>query len=344
VIAVVVVRRGSLPIGAEEAVDEAGGRVLLVGSDTGTAADALSGAVTDIRRWEAGPFRAGAWATTLAPELMDDPVILLPASADGRDLAPRLAAALGRPLLAPAIRVTERAVTLVRAGGLALIDVAVDEPIVATLQPGCRGTGARLLPPAPSRTLSPTLTPGHDAEPVDLVEADAATIDLTEAKRIMAGGAGLGSPAVMALLERVATALGCATGATRVVADAGWVPFSRQIGTTGAVVDPDLYVAFGISGAVQHVSGLGSPRDVVAINTDPSCPMMQFADLAIVADGPGVLEALSQRLGIDSNQRSSPVPSGAVPSGAVPSGAVPSGAVPSGAVPSGAVPSGAEDQ
>ena len=91
-------------------------------------------------------------------------------------------------------------------------------------------------------------------------QPDAATIDLAEAKRIVAGGAGLGSPEVMATLPRVAAALGCATGATRGLSDAGWVPFSRQIGTTGVVVEPDLYVAFGISGAVQHVSGIGSPR------------------------------------------------------------------------------------
>ena len=88
----------------------------------------------------------------------------------------------------------------------------------------------------------------------------------------------------MGLLGAVATALGCATGATRVVTDAGWAPFARQIGTTGAVVDPELYLAFGISGAVQHVSGIGQPRDVVSVNLDASAPMMAMADLALVTD------------------------------------------------------------
>ena len=113
----------------------------------------------------------------------------------------------------------------------------------------------------------------------------------------MAGGAGLGSQAAMDALGRVALRLGCALGATRVVADAGWVDFRRQIGTTGAVVDPDLYVAVGISGALQHVSGLGRPRDVVAVNLDPSCPMMALADLAIVTDAPAFVAALERRLG-----------------------------------------------
>ena len=78
--------------------------------------------------------------------------------------------------------------------------------------------------------------------------------------------------------------------------DAGWVDVERQIGTTGAVVDPDLYVAVGISGALQHVSGLGHPRDVVAVNLDPSCPMMALADLAIVTDAPAFVAALERRL------------------------------------------------
>ena len=139
--------------------------------------------------------------------------------------------------------------------------------------------------------------PVNDAEAVGLREADPATIDLSEARRIVAGGAGLGSSAVMDQLGVVALALGCALGATRVVADAGWVPFSRQIGTTGVVVDPELYLAFGISGAVQHVSGIGNPTDLVAVNTDQSCPMMGLADLAIVTDAPAMVAALARRLG-----------------------------------------------
>ena len=83
-------------------------------------------------------------------------------------------------------------------------------------------------------------------------------------------------------------------GATRVVTDRGWVGHERQIGTTGVVVDPRLYVAFGISGAVQHTSGLGQPDHIISVNTDAHCPMMQLADLAIVADANAVLDELAE--------------------------------------------------
>ncbi len=87
-------------------------------------------------------------------------------------------------------------------------------------------------------------------------------------------------------------------GATRVVTDAGWVPHQRQIGTTGVVVDPRLYLAFAISGAVQHTAGLGHPDHVISVNVDPHCPMMSMADLAVVADANATLDALAHRLGV----------------------------------------------
>jgi electron transfer flavoprotein alpha subunit len=298
VIALVVVRDGVLPLGAQESIDEVGGRAVLAGTGTAEAAAALSQTATELTCWESGAFRPGAWAVALGPLVADERVVLLPASADGRDLAPRLAQVLGRPLLASAIAVAPSCVTLVRGGGLVLEDVDVLEPFVATLQPGSRGIDAPRAGRASVRveTAAVPAAPA-DPEPLSLRLADPATIELAEAKRILAGGAGLGTPSAMDALGRVAVRLGCALGATRVVADAGWVDPERQIGTTGAVVDPDLYVAVGISGALQHVSGLGRPRDVVAVNLDPSCPMMALADLALVTDAPGFVAALERRLG-----------------------------------------------
>jgi electron transfer flavoprotein alpha subunit len=138
----------------------------------------------------------------------------------------------------------------------------------------------------------------HDAAVVEVVPPDPSTIDLAEARRIVAGGAGLGGPEPFVLLERVAIALGAAFGATRVASDVGWAPHDRYIGTTGVAVDPDLYVALGISGAVQHVTGLGQPRHVIAVNTDASAPMMALADLAIVTDARALLTELAGRLGV----------------------------------------------
>jgi electron transfer flavoprotein alpha subunit len=124
-------------------------------------------------------------------------------------------------------------------------------------------------------------------------------MDLAEAPRIVAGGAGLGEAGAFALLARVATALGASMGATRVVTDAGWVGHERQIGTTGVTVGPRVYLALGISGAVQHTGGLGHPEHIISINLDPSCPMMAMADLAIVTEAAPLLEALAARLGVD---------------------------------------------
>ena len=96
----------------------------------------------------------------------------------------------------------------------------------------------------------------------------------------------------------VADALGLTLGATRVVTDWGWLPFERQIGTTGVMVSPHVYVALGISGAVQHTAGLGEPERMASVNTDGSCPMASAADLNIVADARAVLLALADRLGL----------------------------------------------
>jgi electron transfer flavoprotein alpha subunit len=96
-----------------------------------------------------------------------------------------------------------------------------------------------------------------------------------------------------------------------VVTDAGWMSYDRQIGTTGVSVNPELYIAFGISGAAQHIGGLGAPDHVVSVNTDPSCPMTAMADLGIVADAPAVLTELAKRLGV-TDLADTPRPEGAV--------------------------------
>ena len=115
------------------------------------------------------------------------------------------------------------------------------------------------------------------------------TIDLSEADA-SPPRAGLDSQR-FEQLARIAAALGGAMGATRVITDRAWVGHERQIGTTGVVVGPELYLAFGISGAVQHTSGLGDPRHVISVNLDPYCPMMQMSDLAVVSDANSVLDA-----------------------------------------------------
>ncbi|MQA84842.1 MAG: electron transfer flavoprotein subunit alpha/FixB family protein [Streptosporangiales bacterium] len=296
-IAVVPVRGGMLPVGADEAVAEAGGVALLAGSGVAKAAPELPAVRVLTAELGAPAFRA--WAAVLAPALAPYGAVLLPASPDGRDLAPRLAAELGRPLLAGATEIRGARVLVARRGGLLVEEVEVEGPYLATLQPGVRGAEPR-SGEAEVTSLELSVDPdSRDPYVVEELPADPATMDLAESSRILAGGAGLSGAEDFELLARVAAALGAAPGATRVVTDQGWVPHERQIGTTGVTVDPDLYVTLGISGAVQHVAGLGTPRHVVSVNTDPSCPMMAMADLALVTDAPGLLRALARRLGVE---------------------------------------------
>jgi len=298
-VAVVAVRDGALPIGADEAVAEAGGGALVVGDGTDRAARSLQTA-TAVFCAEVGPFAPGRWAASLAPHLRAIPLVILPASPDGRDLAPRLAHALGRPLFAGAISIGAEQVVVARRGGLVTEEHALEGPVVATLEPGVRGFTPLDGPPSVSPLMLDADPPGAaaDAEVLEVLPADPATMDLGEAPRIMAGGAGLGGPEPFELLRAIAPVLGASWGASRVAADVGWVPPDRYIGTTGVAVNPRLYLAFGISGAVQHVSGLGTPDHVVAVNIDASAPMMAMADLAIVTDARALLGELAARLGV----------------------------------------------
>jgi electron transfer flavoprotein alpha subunit len=319
-VAVVMVRDGRLPAGAHEAVRGAGGSAIVVGSEAEVGAMALVGA--DRVRWsDIGPGLApGRLARWLAPALTTVPLVVLPASPDGRDLAPRLAAELGRPLVARATGIEggtdagpdgaplHRAV-VARRDDRVQVDVEVDGPAVVTLVPG----GHLPSPSGPAPVVEPfdptpaavEAAPPPDPEVLAVLRPDLHTMDLADATRVFAGGAGLvagddddHATQVFELLVQVAAAMGGSAGATRVATDAGWTGYERQIGTTGVAIDPDLYVAFGVSGASQHVGGLGTPRHIVSVNTDGSCPMTAMADLGLVTDAGELLAELAVRFGL----------------------------------------------
>jgi electron transfer flavoprotein alpha subunit len=295
-LAVIVVRDGVLPAGASETISECSGRALMVGSGTAAACAEVQHVARELSAIEAGEFRPGSWAEALAGRFADEPRLLLPASPDGRDFAPRLAAQLQRPLLAMCMAVTPSRIDLVRGGGTELHSIDSPSEFVATLQPGVRGAD-HIDGFATVAADALESTSANDATIEDVLPADAATIDLSEADRIIAGGAGLDDPRRFEQLAELGNALRASVGATRVVTDRGWVGHEHQIGTTGVIVDPQLYVAFGISGAVQHTSGLGRPQHIISINTDPHCPMMQLADLAVVGDANAVLDQLLLQIG-----------------------------------------------
>lgn len=148
--------------------------------------------------------------------------------------------------------------------------------------------------PTPHTLVDIEITPGA----IQLIERidDGRDLALSGARRIVAGGRGVGGPEGFAELEVLAEALGAALGASRPPCDAGWVPGRHQVGITGARVAPELYVAIGISGSVQHRAGMQSSRTVVAINNDAQAPMLGYADLAVVADWREVVAGMLDEL------------------------------------------------
>ncbi len=304
-LAVVPVRDGVFPSGGLEAVAEARGFAVLVGTGLDDAIDHARGVATRLIL---------APTTSCAPRILADAAtmavtthgaahsVVVPASPDGRDLAPLLARRLDRTLLAGATEVSEHRVRAARRGGLAIAQFEVHRPFVATLQPGIRGVEPRPNLDVDIVHLDADTRSTTAVTTVAVLPPDVSTMDLAEAPRIIGGGAGLDGAERFARLAEVSKSVDASMGVTRVITDRGWVSHERQIGTTGVVVDPRLYISFGISGAVQHTSGLGQPDHIISVNTDAHCPMMQMSDLAIVADANLVLDALAAKLNADSQR------------------------------------------
>ncbi len=227
-------------------------------------------------------------------------VVLLGGSAMGKDLAPRVAARLKAGLATDctALRAEGgqiRASRPIYAGKL-ISEVAWDaSPAVASLRP----KAFEAMAPDASRqaAVEPLECPVAESElKVRTLEVKAASqgkLDLTEAEIIVSGGRGMKGPEHYNILEDLAEALGGVVGASRASVDAGWRPHGDQVGQTGKTVSPKLYIAVGISGAIQHLAGMSSSRCIVAINKDPEAPIFKVADYGLVGDLFEVVPALT---------------------------------------------------
>ncbi len=227
--------------------------------------------------------------------------VVFAASATGKDLAPRVAARLGVPLAQDVtdVAVEEGAVTVMRPvyAGKALLKVRVTaSPALVSLRPNVF-TPVQRPRPAVSETAAVDVAAGRVV--VKAIKAAAAgALDVAEAPIVVSGGRGLKEPANFKVLEELARAFGgtAAVGASRAVVDAGWRPHADQVGQTGKTVSPTLYVAVGISGAIQHLAGMRTSKVIVAINKDKDAPIFKVADYGIVGDLFEVVPKLTEEI------------------------------------------------
>jgi electron transfer flavoprotein alpha subunit len=228
-------------------------------------------------------------------------ILFLPASQMGKDLAPRVGAKLeaGIAVDCTALRVEGSEIIATRPvyAGKALIDVRVSSPVkIFTLRPNVFTASASNGASVNLEKVSIDLTEADFASKVTAVKISEGRPDVTEAAIIVSGGRGLKAPENFHLVEKLADVLGAAVGASRAVVDAGWRPHDEQVGQTGKTVSPTLYIACGISGAVQHLAGMSSSKYIVAINKDKDAPIFQVADYGVVGDVFEILPALTEEL------------------------------------------------
>jgi electron transfer flavoprotein alpha subunit len=231
--------------------------------------------------------------------------VIIPHTYQGRDFAPRLAAHYGRSLIADCTAVVHHGAGIVFTRPLfqgrlnARVRAVGETPYFITVQPGCYGQDYAKFENVVLRVQR--VTPRLDGVPLraqsgPLQRAAHPSVDLTRAEAIVAVGRGIGSAANIEMARRLANLLGAELAASRPVCDEAWLPMDRQIGSSGLTVSPKLYVAIGISGAIQHLAGMRGAGTIVAINKDANAPIFRVADIGVVGDLHEIVPALIQAL------------------------------------------------
>jgi electron transfer flavoprotein alpha subunit len=244
-------------------------------------------------------------------------IFLVGATAIGRDLAPRVCARVHTGLTAdctgldigdyPLTPIPEKEtkhnqllMTRPAFGGNTIATIACPDhrPQMATVRPGVmkrlpKNEGAKAV----IEEFNPSLTPNSNyVEIIDIVKSVADVVEIMDAKILVSGGRGVGGPENFAILDDLAKAIGGTLSCSRAVVDAGWQPKDLQVGQTGKTVRPNLYIAVGISGAIQHLAGMEESDLIIAINKDETAPIFEVADYGIVGDYKQILPGLTARL------------------------------------------------
>jgi len=276
----------------------AGGDVAGFATERQVAPDAGAFGAKTLYVANAGAYNSETYAAAMqaAVARMQPAIVLFGGTANGRDLAPRLAARLNAGVASDVDRLewsngTLRARRPVYSGkALATVDVS-GSPAIATTRPNA--FPAEQAGATAASIVEITAPAESKAKLVETKTPEAGELSIAEADIIVAGGRGLKEAANFSLIRDLAHALGGAVGASRATVDAGWIDHQHQVGQTGRVVSPNLYIAVGISGAIQHLAGMSSSKHIVAINKDPEAPIFRVADLGVVGDLFQVVPALT---------------------------------------------------
>ncbi len=298
--------REALSIGRKLA-EKAGGDLVAFVAGSGAAAVSAECGKYGAKKLYAGAhgsldnYTTESYATVLQQVVKDaSPAILLfGGTSNGRDLAPRLAARLNVGVASDVDRLDWndgklRARRPVYSGkAFATVDVT-GTPAIATCRPNAfpaeeSGGGA-------AEVVNVTAPGESRARVIETKTTEAGEVSLAEADIIVSGGRGLKEGSNFSLIRDLANAIGGAVGASRAIVDAGWVDHQYQVGQTGRVVSPNLYIAAGVSGAIQHLAGMSSSKHIVAINKDAEAPIFRIADLAVVGDLFQILPALTEEV------------------------------------------------
>jgi electron transfer flavoprotein alpha subunit len=280
---------------------------LVIGHDVESIAPELGGCgvtrVVIVDDERLGSYSSTAYAKVVAEAVKREhaSIVLAAASAMGRDLFPRVAVKLGAGSAVDCVglRVEGGEVIATRPvyAGKAVTDVKVKSAMsIFTLRPNVFTAAIHSDERASLEELTVELKDEDFGSRAKEIHMGVGRPDVTEAEIIVSGGRGLKGPENFHLVEELADALGAGVGASRAVVDAGWRPHDEQVGQTGKTVSPTLYIACGISGAVQHLAGMSSSKCIVAINKDKEAPIFQIADYGIVGDVLEILPVLTREV------------------------------------------------
>lgn len=282
--------------------------MVLPGADIGSLAQELAAKsasrVVALEGESLRAYTADAYVAALQSfiEQQQPKLVLFPHTYQVRDFAPRLALALDRTLISDSTGYKYESGKLLFTRqmfqGKFAADVSFggDAPWLATLQIGAFRADQAAEGASPVETVAAAGAGASRVTPHEVFQEAKQTVDLSQAETIVAVGRGIREQKNLPLAENLAAALGGELGASRPICDNGWLPLERQIGSSGQTVAPKLYIALGVSGAIQHIVGMKGSRTIVAINKDPEAPIFEIADVAVVGDLFQVVPALTEEI------------------------------------------------